>query len=61
MARQSAHTLIWEGLEGAGLLDGVSLGEVDAGLVRETDWDPGHAPVWDAVDRCQDALCAMVA
>ena len=39
IARQSGHTLIWENLAGAGLLEGVSLGEVDAGLVRDSEWD----------------------
>jgi len=62
MARQSAHTLIWEGLEGAGLLDGVSLGEVDAGLVRDTAWDPSaSAADWIEVGASRNGYRLLVA
>jgi hypothetical protein len=62
MARQSAHTLIWEGLEGAELLDGVSLGEVDAGLVRDAAWDPSaSAADWIEVGASRNGYRLLVA
>lgn len=43
----AATTLVWVPLSAEGLLEGVSLGEVDAGLVRAAEWDASAtAAVW---------------
>ena len=39
----AAFTLVWEPLEVDGILEGLTLGEVDAGLIREQDWEASAA------------------
>ncbi|MBJ75760.1 MAG: hypothetical protein CMJ98_01955 [Planctomycetes bacterium] len=39
----AAFTLVWEPLGVGGILEGVSLGAVDAGLVREEEWEASAA------------------
>ncbi|HIK60912.1 MAG TPA: hypothetical protein EYF98_09515 [Planctomycetes bacterium] len=58
---EAATTLVWVPLSREELLEGVSLGEVDAGLVREAEWDASAtAATWIEASACRKGYRLLV-